>query len=134
MKTEIFETFWKFYHFEKFLKILKSCEIFWKFWNFIKFLHFFEINEMFWNFEFGNFTFFCILTLVGRWASPNIPHARCTHSEVELRKCCLGQSEKCKIPYHLITIFKDPNVAKQLSCNHDKCSVVPVDTVPNNIV
>ena len=27
---------------------------------------------MFWNFEFGNFTFFCILTLVGRWASPNI--------------------------------------------------------------
>ena len=29
-------------------------------------------------------------------------HTRCTHSEVELRKCCLGQSEKSKIPYHLI--------------------------------
>jgi len=43
-----------------------------------------------------------ILALVGRWASPNIPHAMCTHSEVELRKCCLGQSEKSKIPYHLI--------------------------------
>ena len=48
---------------------------------------------------------FDILALVGRWASPNIPHARCTHSEVELRKCCLGQSEKSKIPYHLITNF-----------------------------
>jgi hypothetical protein len=45
--------------------------------------------------------------LVGRWASPNIPHARSTHSEVELRKCCLGQSEKSKIPYHLVTIFKE---------------------------
>ena len=29
-------------------------------------------------------------------------HARYTHSEVELRKCCLGQSAKRKIPYHLI--------------------------------
>ena len=29
-------------------------------------------------------------------------HARCTHSEVELRKCCLGQSEKSEIPYYLI--------------------------------
>ena len=29
-------------------------------------------------------------------------HARYTHSEVELRKCCLGQSAKSKIPYHLI--------------------------------
>ena len=27
---------------------------------------------------------------------------RYTHSEVELRKCCLGQSAKSKIPYHLI--------------------------------
>jgi hypothetical protein len=41
--------------------------------------------------------------------SSNIPHAGCTHlharythSEVELRKCCLGQSAKSKIPYHLI--------------------------------
>ena len=32
-------------------------------------------------------------------------HARYTHSEVELRKCCLGQSEKSKIPYHLINIY-----------------------------
>ena len=29
-------------------------------------------------------------------------HAKCTHSEVELRKCCLGQSEKSEIPYYLI--------------------------------
>jgi hypothetical protein len=29
-------------------------------------------------------------------------HTRYTHSEVELRKCCLGQSAKSKIPYHLI--------------------------------
>jgi hypothetical protein len=29
-------------------------------------------------------------------------HARCTHSEVELRKCCLGQSEKSEIPYYLM--------------------------------
>ena len=48
-----------------------------------------------------------ILALVGQWASPNIPHVRCTHctcgilTQVELRKCCLGQSEKSKIPYHL---------------------------------
>ena len=34
-------------------------------------------------------------------------HARCTHSEVELRKWCLGQSEKSKIPYHLINIDID---------------------------
>ena len=33
--------------------------------------------------------------------SPNIPHARYTHSEVELRKCCLGQSEKSEVPYYL---------------------------------
>ena len=32
-------------------------------------------------------------------------HARYTHSEVELRKCCLGQSAKSKIPYHLINIY-----------------------------
>ena len=44
--------------------------------------------------------------LIGRWASPNIPHARCTHSEVELRKCCLGQSENSEIPYHLIVYIK----------------------------
>ena len=43
-----------------------------------------------------------IFALVGGWASPNIPHTRCTHSEVELRKCSLGQSEISKIPYHLI--------------------------------
>ena len=48
-----------------------------------------------------------ILALVGRWASPNIPQVRCTHctrgilTQVELRKCCLGQSEKSKIPHHL---------------------------------
>ena len=54
-----------------------------------------------------------ISSLVGRWASPNIPHASCTHctqgvhSEVELRKCCLGQSEKKEIPYYLITILAD---------------------------
>ena len=34
--------------------------------------------------------------------SPNILNARCTHSEVELRKCCLGQSEKSEIPYLII--------------------------------
>jgi len=34
-------------------------------------------------------------------------HARYTHSEVELRKCCLGQSEKSKIPYHLIKFIYD---------------------------
>jgi hypothetical protein len=51
------------------------------------------------------FTFFCFFILVDQWASPNIPHTRCTHSEVELRKCCLGQSEKSKIPYHLINIY-----------------------------
>ena len=39
------------------------------------------------------------------YETPNIPHARCTHSEVELRKCCLGQSANSKIPYHLINSF-----------------------------
>ena len=80
----------------------------------------------FWNFEiFDNFDLFC--NLIGRlemksrlWldnvetsnrqetkidTSPNIPHARCTHSKVELRKCCLGQSAKSKIPYHLIKLY-----------------------------
>ena len=35
-------------------------------------------------------------------------HARYTHSEVELRKCCLGQSAKSKIPYHLIKVIIHP--------------------------
>ena len=37
--------------------------------------------------------------------TPNRPpeaHARWTHSEVQPRKYCLGQSAKSKIPYHLI--------------------------------
>ena len=36
--------------------------------------------------------------------TPNRPHeadARWTHSEVQPRKYCLGQSAKSKIPYHL---------------------------------
>ena len=32
----------------------------------------------------------------------NLKKIACTHSEVELRKCCLGQSEKSEIPYYLI--------------------------------
>ena len=36
-------------------------------------------------------------------------HTRYTHSEVELRKCCLGQSAKSKIPYHLIILYIDHN-------------------------
>ena len=32
-------------------------------------------------------------------------HVRYTHSEVELRKCCLGQSPKSQILYHLINGF-----------------------------
>ena len=96
--------FWNLMKFLKVLKFYKNYEFFWnywnlKFWNFLKYLKFFEIFEIL---NLKMFTFFCILTLVGRWASPNIPHAGCTHSEVELRKCCLGQSEKSKIPYHLI--------------------------------
>ena len=31
-------------------------------------------------------------------------------------------------------IFKDPNVAKHMSCLHDKYVVVPADKAPNNIV
>ena len=49
-----------------------------------------------------------ILALVGRLASPNIPHARCTHPEVELRTCCLGQSEESEIPYYLIKGLMNP--------------------------
>ena len=36
-------------------------------------------------------------------------HTRYTHSEVELRKCWLGQSAKSKIPYHLIILYIDNN-------------------------
>jgi len=40
--------------------------------------------------------------------TPNRPpeaHARWTHSEVQPRKYCLGQSAKSKIPYHLIKLL-----------------------------
>ena len=63
--------------------------------------------------------------------SPNIPDARCTHSEIELRKCCLGQSAKSKIPYHLITVFiylKLYHLAvsgnRHRSCNDDSVGYV----------
>jgi hypothetical protein len=32
------------------------------------------------------------------------------------------------------SIFKDPNVAKHMSCLHDKYVVVAADKAPNNIV
>ena len=68
---------------------------------------------------FENFDLFCIL--IGRlemksplWLdnveTPNRPpeaNARWTHSEVQPRKYCLGQSAKSKIPYHLIRVFID---------------------------
>ena len=50
--------------------------------------------------KFENVHLFCILTgwSVGKpeYTSCEVYslHTRCTHSEVELRKCCLGQSEK----------------------------------------
>jgi hypothetical protein len=62
---------WKFWNLMKFLKVLKFLMNFLKFWKILKF----------WNL----------------W--PNIPHARCTHSEVQLGKC---QSEKREIPYYWI--------------------------------
>jgi hypothetical protein len=122
MKTENFETFWKFHHlvYWKFLNLMNFLKVqnfknFKKVQNFQNFKNF-KKNYLFYNFEiFENFemlwmsrtqfdwsTQLDFLALVGRWESPNIPHARCTHSEVELRKCCLGHSEKSKIPYHLI--------------------------------
>ena len=58
MKTEIFETFWKFDHFEIFRKFY-HFEIFGKFWNLMAFFESFEISWRFWIFwkflEFWNF-------------------------------------------------------------------------------
>jgi hypothetical protein len=47
-------------------------------------------------------------------------HARYTHSEVELRKCCLGQSAKSKIPYHSIKPYGVQNfiLKKKLKIKH----------------
>jgi hypothetical protein len=78
-KFENFEILWNFLKFWNFMKIFnfveifeilkffENFEIFWKFWNFMKFLQF--------DWPTGNE----ISSLVGRWASPNIPHASCTH-------------------------------------------------------
>ena len=114
---EIFWNFWKFWNLMKFLKV----------WNFIKILlkqKYFEIFkfseiENFWQFWifFENFDLFC--NLIGRlemksrlWMDnvetrnrPPEAHARWTHSEVQPRKYCLGQSAESKIPYHLIKRF-----------------------------
>jgi hypothetical protein len=114
---EIFENFWKFWNLMKFLKV----------WNFIKILlkqKYFEIFkfseiENFWQFWIflENFDLFC--NLIGRlemksrlWMDnvetrnrPPEAHARWTHSEVQPRKYCLGQSAESKIPYHLIKRF-----------------------------
>ena len=95
----------------KILKFFENFEIIYEilkmFWNFVKF----------WNLKFfENVDLFC--NLIGRlemksrfWldnvetpnrqetkidTSLNIPHARCTHSEVELRKCCLPNQKKAK--------------------------------------
>ena len=61
----------------------------------MKILNILEILEMFWNF----------LICLDNVETPNRPpeaHARWTHSEVQPRKYCLGQSANNKIPYHLI--------------------------------
>jgi hypothetical protein len=98
----------------KIFNFVEIFEIFWKFWNFLKILKFYEIFAIWladwkWN-------------LVSGWSvgKPEYTprelyslHARCTHSEVELRKCCLGQSEKKEIPYYLITILADLQLWKK---------------------
>lgn len=86
-------------------KIFCNLEIFGKLWNLVR----------------HNFIGQHILALVGQRPIPNIPHGRCTHSEVELRKCCLGQSEKRKIPYHLIK-NNSPFIHTFTLCYSDGCT------------
>ena len=47
-------------------------------------------------------------------------HANWTHSEVQPRKYCLGQSAKSKIPYHLITSYIDCPLGSGIDFNTDK--------------
>ena len=97
--------------FEIFEILYEFFEIFWnfiKFWNFDLFLQFDwptgnEISSLVgqcWNTEY---------TIDKNRHKPEYTsrevyslHERCSHSELELRKCCLGQSAKSKIPYHLV--------------------------------
>jgi hypothetical protein len=46
-----------------------------------------------------------LITIVAYFVEYPVEKFRCTHSEVELRKCCLGQSEKSEIPYNLINMY-----------------------------
>jgi hypothetical protein len=71
-----------------------------KFQNFKNFITFF-INFI--NFKFITFKNRHKLEYTSRDVySLNARHA---YSEVELRKCCLGQSAKSKISYHLLIVF-----------------------------
>ena len=94
--------------FENFMKIFKSYEIFesfeiiWQFRIFWKSLKFWNFMK-FWFF-FGNFI--GRLEMKSRLWMDNVepPNARWTHSEVQPRKYCLGQSANSKIPSFKYTI------------------------------
>jgi hypothetical protein len=111
---------WKLWNFWNFLKIKKEN---WKFWNLMKILNFFDFLKILKFYEIKNKITIWLAdwkwNLVSGWpvgkpvyTSREVYslYARCTHSEVELRKCCLGQSEKSEIPSYLINSFEAPNL------------------------
>ena len=90
------------------IRLRNDLHPFLKIWNFENFEHLRKTNWfdnilIFWNFrKFWNLDLF--LDNVETLNRATEAHGRWTHSEVQPRKYCLGQSANRKIPYHLIII------------------------------